>query len=68
MQHTSFKLPLELKHLTDEEFWDRLDEMDALSEDIDQRFGGLALTMYTEHKEVNIPFVRFKKNLPTSVS
>ncbi len=68
MTNTSFKLPLELKHLSDEEFWDRLDEMDALSEDIDQHFGGLALTMYMEHKEVNIPFVRFKKNLPSIAS
>lgn len=68
MSMTSFKLPLELQHLSDEEFWESLDQMDSLSEEIDAMSGGLALTVYMEHKEVNIPFIRFKKNLPTKAS
>ncbi len=51
-------------HLTDEEFWRQLRELDSLAEEL-PGFTGFSITAKsTTGKEVNVPFVRFRKAMP----
>ncbi|MEP7166899.1 MAG: hypothetical protein ABI758_02895 [Candidatus Woesebacteria bacterium] len=65
---TFFQLPLELIQLTDDEFWDRIDQLDSLAEHNELNEGGFAITLNSGDKQVNIPFIRFKKTVPSKAS
>lgn len=66
--HTFFQLPLELMQLPDSEFWAQVDQLDELSEQISVNDGGFAVTLHSGDKQEMIPFIRFKKTVPTKAS
>ena len=65
---TFFQLPLELMQLSDDEFWDRIDQLDSLAEHNELNEGGFAITVNSGEKQVTIPFIRFKRTLPLKSS
>ena len=50
--------------MSDDEFWKQMEELDEISETLPD-FGGFSIkaTLATG-KQVNVPFVRFRKTLP----
>ena len=65
---TFFQLPLELMQLSDDEFWDRIDQLDSLAEHNELHEGGFSVTVSSGDKQVTIPFIRFKRTLPSKAS
>lgn len=65
---TFFQLPLELMQLSDDEFWSNINQLDELTDQIDVSAGGFAVTLSNGDKQVKIPFIRFKKTLPSDES
>ncbi len=59
--HKVFQMPLELRQLPDEEFWQKINQIDELSEQFDQTANGFAISISTGEKELDIPFIRFKR-------
>lgn len=63
-----FQLPLELRQLTDDEFWQRVNQLDELSEQFEDTSGGFAVSISTGEKDLDIPYIRFKKTFPNRSS
>lgn len=65
---TLFQLPTELVALSDDEFWQRVEQIDELSAQLETNTGAFAITMSTGDKQTTIPFIRFKPTFPSSKS
>ncbi len=63
-----FQLPLELLNLPDKEFWENVSNLDEMGEHIAVSDGGFAISYSDGNTQVKIPFIRFKKNIPSSQS
>jgi hypothetical protein len=51
--------------MTDEEFWQHIEQLDNLSENIANESGGFSLKIQTgTGKTYSVPFVRFSKTIP----
>lgn len=50
--------------MTDEEFWEQLKDLDELQEEIPDFSGFSIRAKMSTGKEVNVPFVRFRKAIP----
>ena len=65
---TVFAVPVDLKKLSDDEFWSRMDQLDEIAEANDLHEGGFAVTLHNGDKQVAIPFIRFKRTFPQDAS
>ncbi len=63
-----FQLPLELRQLSDDEFWQKVNQVDELSEEFEGTSSGFAISIASGDKDLDIPFIRFKKTFPSKES
>lgn len=66
--HKVFQMPLELRQLTDEEFWQKVNQIDELCEEFEHTSWGFSLAINSSETEMDIPFIRFKKTFPSKTS
>lgn len=55
--------------MSDEQFWEHMQHLDALAEDLPPEYGGFALRVQMNSgKTIQVPYVRFGKLIPNKKS
>ncbi|HSW89867.1 MAG TPA: hypothetical protein VLH19_03260 [Patescibacteria group bacterium] len=64
MLQNAFQLPIELSNLSDDEFWEHVEQLDAMAERAELGLSAFSLTIASEQKKLKIPYIRFARNFP----